>query len=118
MFPLDRIYEKINEMNDVLKESILVKCTTQEEVQFLKKEFRSTKFMGIIGDTFTCCICLDIIKPPVVVASCCKRVVSCKVCNDNWIATTCPHCRSSESVFVDVNCFNEILEHYMEISNN
>ena len=54
----------------------------------------------IVRDTFKCRICHIVpIKPPVIVTKCCKTVLGCEACVNNWFSGTdaltksCPVCR-------------------------
>ncbi|KAK9537991.1 hypothetical protein VZT92_005556 [Zoarces viviparus] len=49
--------------------------------------------------TFWCLICQDVMDNPVV-AQCCRSVIGCRVCVDQWTATTphCPKCRDVDFI--------------------
>ncbi|KAK9519995.1 hypothetical protein VZT92_022682 [Zoarces viviparus] len=49
--------------------------------------------------TFRCLICQDVMDNPVV-AQCCRSVIGCRVCVDQWTATTphCPKCRDVDFI--------------------
>ncbi len=56
-------------------------------------------------DTFKCHICqASPMKPPIIFARCCRRIVGCQECVDSWyhgeeegVARTCPLCRSERA---------------------
>ncbi|XP_056270262.1 uncharacterized protein LOC130193638 [Pseudoliparis swirei] len=47
--------------------------------------------------TFQCLVCRDVMDEPVV-AQCCRSLIGCRVCIDQWSATSthCPKCRDEE----------------------
>lgn len=55
----------------------------------------------IVRDTFQCKICLNILlKPPAMMAKCCRIIIGCEECVNNWysgseaLTKTCPSCRA------------------------
>ena len=74
--------------------------------------------MPFINDTLVCLICLGLISPPVVIATCCKRVIACKLCNDLWTSRICPYCRTNEYQVVESTCFDDILIRMKELAQD
>ena len=75
-------------------------------------------FYAVINDTFMCLICLSLISPPVVIATYCKRVIACKLCNDLWTSRMCPCCRTNECQVVESTCFDYILIRMKEMAQD
>ena len=57
--------------------------------------------LKIIRDSFKCCICHAVpMTPPVIVAKCCKSIVGCESCVNEWysgidaLTKDCPKCRA------------------------
>ena len=55
----------------------------------------------IFQDTFICTICNRVpIKPPLIVTKCCKSILGCEECTNEWYSgpdapnKTCPKCRA------------------------
>ena len=74
--------------------------------------------MPLINDTFLCLICLGLISPPVVIATCCKRVIACKLCNDFWTFRMCPYCRTNEYQVIESTSFDYILIRMKEMTQD
>ena len=57
-------------------------------------------FICILHDSFICNICRKSpMRPPIIYARCCKRLIGCQSCIDEWYvgseqSTTCPVCWS------------------------
>ncbi len=57
----------------------------------------------LLGDTFKCTICQDVINPPVVYSRCCKSMIGCEGCVDMWYGGEdgrtkhCPLCRDDRA---------------------
>ena len=79
------------------------------EIKNLRKEIVSVRSSGIpfelymqMYDTFLCQICrVSPAHPPIIFTNCCKRIVGCKTCVDEWYASgsmdltiRCPLCRA------------------------
>lgn len=61
-------------------------------------------FKRLINDTFKCCICHSVpMKPPVIIARCCKNMLGCQGCVDRWysgpdqMTKLCPICRTDRA---------------------
>ena len=83
----------------------------RHEVESIKskmdKLFAVTKNMpvppglkSLLHDALKCKICHEVpVKPPIIFAKCCKSILGCQTCVDEWYADgglskTCPACRS------------------------
>ena len=53
----------------------------------------------LLQDSFSCPICKLLMTPPVIFAKCCRRVIGCEKCTNEWYSGTnattkpCPYCR-------------------------
>lgn len=62
--------------------------------------------LAIIKETFKCQICLGIISPPAIFGRCCRQMIGCRSCIDEWykgeegLTRQCPLCRG-ERGFAD-----------------
>ena len=61
-------------------------------------------FKRLINDTFKCCICHSVpMKPPVIIARCCKNMLGCQGCVDRWysgpdqMTKLCPICKTDHA---------------------
>lgn len=80
------------------------------EIKGIRKQidavFRITQNMKIppgllrqLRESFQCYICRSTIVPPVIFARCCKRIIGCQTCIDQWYqgaegtSRSCPICR-------------------------
>ena len=54
----------------------------------------------LIRDTFKCKICLTVLMTPPIISKCCKTIVGCEKCVNEWysgpdaLTKTCPSCRA------------------------
>ena len=75
----------------------------------------------LLLENFKCIVCRSVMKPPVIFARCCKRIVGCESCVDTWyrgaqsegnLSQTCPQCRS-ERAYADtcrINGLDDFLQ--------
>lgn len=68
---IDKLIEK-NEQKDIIEKSIL--------------------------ESFKCCVCLKVVSK-VMVAGCCKRIIGCQSCIEQWFSDQdcCPLCKAANS---------------------
>ncbi|XP_057314337.1 uncharacterized protein LOC130655589 [Hydractinia symbiolongicarpus] len=62
-----------------------------------------------LKETFKCVVCQDISASPIAISMCCKQVLGCSTCVDQWTELRCPHCRNEFYETVTVNVFENIL---------
>ena len=63
-------------------------------------------FRKLVVESFKCLICHNIMKPPIIFARCCKRLIGCEECVDEWyrggdnpqtLIKYCPQCRTERA---------------------
>ena len=101
-----------------MDKSTVIGCYSSEEEKLISRAISKLLFMQLINDTFMCLICLGLISPPVVIVTCCNRVIACKLCNDLWTSRMCPYCRTSEYQVVESTCFDDILIRMKEMAQD
>lgn len=94
------------------------------EMQGLRKEikqlFQINKQLPIpiglkrvLHDTFRCCICQSTMVSPVIFGRCCKSMIGCQLCTDQWfrgeegLMQACPKCRA-ERAYTETCAFKGI----------
>ena len=56
--------------------------------------------LALLSEAFKCCICATLMKPPILLARCCKRILECEEGLNTWysgadaLTKTCPQCRA------------------------
>ena len=103
--------------------NVIIRCVesavndTREDIEAIKEAIqdilhlnsRSKLPLGILSllrDAFQCKICLGIpINPPAIVSKCCKTIIGCERCVNEWnngseaLTKTCPSCRAERGYF-------------------
>ncbi len=77
-------------------------------------------------DSFKCCICQDMMEPPVIFSRCCKSLIGCEKCVDAWyegdrgLTKTCPRCRAERALSETCrfNGFDELLTGIKKLIND
>ena len=99
-----------DKLDDIIEELYSVNTTLQNVKGKLDKVFALTKNTRIpmcvkqlISDSLYCKICHAVpITPPIIIALCCKAIVGCQKCVDEWytsedrealLSKSCPACR-------------------------
>ena len=90
----------------------------KRRAQLISRTISKLSFTSLIKDRFVCLICVGLISTPAVIATCCKRVIACKLCNDLWTSRMCPYCRTNEYQVVASTCFYEILIRMKEMAQD
>ncbi|XP_057300950.1 uncharacterized protein LOC130635599 [Hydractinia symbiolongicarpus] len=98
----NHVRESIDEIKTMLQENILL----PRDVGALLK---STLLIEPLKETFKCVVCQDISASPIAISMCCKQVLGCSTCVDQWTELRCPHCRNEFYETVTVNVFENIL---------
>ena len=105
---IGRIESKVD---DVREDIETIKDTIQDILHLNNRSKFPLGLLRLLRDTFQCKICLGIpIKPPVILLKCCKTIIGCERCVNEWysgseaLTKTCPSCRTergySETVIV------------------
>ena len=92
---------------DKLDKLITTLCSIKANIEDINMFTRDTKSKLPIGlrrtleENFKCKICHSLpMRPPIVVAKCCKSMLGCEVCANNWysgedaMVKICPLCRA------------------------
>ena len=90
----------------------------KRRAQLISRGISKLSFTPLINDAFLCLICLGLISSPVVIATSCKRVIACKLCNDLWASRMCPYCRTNKYQVVASTCFYDILIRMKEMAQD
>lgn len=106
----DNVLLQIENLKETFNKTVAIQCLNEEESDLMSKSLKSISLLPIVSDTFTCLICLGMVQPPVALSICCKRILACKSCNDNWLQRTCPNCRKMDYEVIELICFDGILE--------
>ena len=77
----------------------------------------------LLHDAFKCKICLEVpIKPPIIFAKCCRIILGCQACVDNWYAQgglskSCPACRADRALAetIRIHGLDELMEGMKEV---
>ena len=54
-------------------------------------------------------VCLGVMKPPMIFATCYKKLIARKDCMRHWIPDTCPHCRGVTADIIELKQFDDML---------
>lgn len=88
-------------LEDVKKDVIDMKSSLADITTLSSKTKCPMALHRILKDTFQCKICRTApIKPPVILMRCCKSIVGCDTCINNWfsgpsaLTKPCPLCRA------------------------
>ena len=85
-----------------------------DAAETLKEVFRLTPLALKVKDTFQCMVCLGVMKPPVIFATCCKKLIVCKYCMGYWIPDMCPQCRGVTEDNIKLKQFDDILSFFSD----
>ena len=78
----------------------------------------------VINRIFKCLVCFSLARSPVCIGNCCKQVLGCGNCLEQWFVnnTSCPHCRADIGI-EDTNnlvtsAFGELLDRCQILLDN
>lgn len=105
--PLPNRKKRKEEFMQIIKSDIQSIKADVEEIKSLTKD-PDTKlplgFQNEIFGAFKCCICHVVpIRPPLIIAKCCKSIIGCEQCINEWyggedgMTKTCPLCRADRA---------------------
>ena len=86
--------EKLNEIKTVMERNTLIPNMTN--IARLEQAIWSSSLIQPLKDAFFCMICRKLPTPPVVISFCCKIVIGCNSCLENYHDHSCPHCRTKD----------------------
>ena len=92
---------------------VALQCSA-DDVETLKEVFRLTPLASKVKDAFQCMVCLGVMKPPLLFATCCKKLIACKDCMIHWIPDTCPHCRGLTGDNIELKQFDDMLSFFSD----
>ncbi len=91
------IADKIDDLRDDI---VSVKCVMQDVLCLSSSSNIPLGLQRLIRDSFQCKICLAApITPPVMLSKCCKTIIGCESCVNQWysgddaLTKMCPNCR-------------------------
>ena len=109
----DTMNQKLGDINDQTGKMVALKCSVND-VEILKEVFRFTPLASKVKNPFQCMVCLDLIKPLVTFATCCKKSIACKDCMEHWIPDTCPHRRGITGDNIELNQLDNMFSFFSE----
>ena len=86
-------------VDTVLGEMSMIRSVFDEAMVLTKDNQIPPGLRKGLRDTFKCRICLNTISPPLVVMKCCRILLGCEACVNNWftgedaLTKQCPSCR-------------------------
>ncbi|XP_052390753.1 E3 ubiquitin-protein ligase rnf8-A-like [Carassius gibelio] len=101
------------QVEELLEASQGLEAVSQQIQSIVSSAERAmTRTIGTaLKETFSCSICTGIMENPVL-TSCCRSIVGCKLCVNQWEATSaqCPKCRSEEYHVTEVAGLSSALD--------
>lgn len=92
--------QKLEKRIDEIGEDVLeIKETITEMLSLTPNTKLPMGFQRLVRDAFKCQMCHSIPNPPLIVSKCCKQLLGCESCVNNWFGgpdamlKTCPLCR-------------------------
>ena len=115
LFFLDELAAK----QECLKKSIIL---MREEGLLLSRRVTDPRLGSAFLDNFKCLVCHSLSQSPVTVSVCCRQVLGCSTCIDQWFAENnrCLHCRTenAQERTIKLNCFLNVLSLSRELFNS
>jgi len=113
------LMEVINGVKLTLERSIIVSA---EEALNLPTNIADSRLGCQIKRTFNCLVCRHMSASNITMSMCCKQVLGCKTCIDQWFSNqeSCPHCRdvNGKELSISFNCFSEIIDKCRNMFDN
>jgi len=106
------VVEAINEVKEKLNNTVVLSA---EEALSVPQVINDCRLGCSINRVFKCMVCHNLSSSNnVTISTCCKQVLGCKSCIDQWFRDeeSCLHCRevNGREMSVSVNCFSDILD--------
>ena len=104
---LDDLFAIVTDMKSSLDNGVI--CSNREDVAIFRSSMNSTWIKQMLKEMFIFKVCLDLIRPPLVIFSCCKQPLGCELCIDTWLESSSqyPHCRTDNFASMNLNCFDD-----------
>ena len=102
---LNAIKELEKNIKTKIEDTILV-----PQSRALEEAIWSSQLIEPLTDALKCLICHGICVSPIKASPCCKHLLGCKFCIDNWNWPMCPHCRSEDYSRIEFSAFETVLE--------
>ncbi|XP_067303709.1 uncharacterized protein [Pseudorasbora parva] len=111
MYVLHNLKSQMKELLEAYHRLKNVSRLIQEIVSGTQGAAQRPNLATILKETFMCLICRGVMERPVF-TSCCRSVLGCKVCIDQWMENSrqCPKCRSEGVVITEVAGLSNVLE--------
>ena len=100
---LTRINDRLDEMQNQLAESVFVPTRGIQTI------LNSASLVEPMKTAFKCLICQGTSISPVCFSVCCRQLLGCSFCLEQWDELRFPHCRSEDYDKVVVNAFDDLL---------
>ena len=108
------------ELKETLSNAAVIHCNSVEGCTAIGKSVTNARHLDALLQCFQCKVCFEMSTPPVLISSCCKQVLGCQLCVEQWqeTHTTCFLCRaeiSDEDEPISLTCFSDLLSTTREI---
>ena len=107
---VDSVKEKIANLE---RNAIMVSATGGLEIS---RAIPNVQLGEIVNRIFKCLVCFSLARSPVCIGNCCKQMLGCGNCLDQWFVsnTSCPHYQANigiqETNKVLTSAFDELLD--------
>ena len=90
----------------------------------INRPIQNVQLGEVVNQIFKCLVCFSIVRSPVSIGNCCKQVLGCGNCFEQWFVnnTFCPHCR--EDIGIEdknklvISVFDEFLDRCRVLFDN
>ena len=111
--------DELAAVQEYLKKSIIL---TREEGLSLSRWITDKRLGSAFLDSFKCLMCHSLSQSSVTVSACCRQVLGCSTCTDQWFAENnrCLHCRAgnAQEKTIELNCLLNVLNLPRELFNS
>ena len=115
---MDSVKEKIANLE---RNTIMVSAVAGLQIN---RTIQNVQLGEVVNRIFKCLVCFSLARSPVCIGNCCKQVLGCGNCLQQWFVnnTSCPHCRADigiEDTNNLVTCaFDELLDRCRVLLDN
>ena len=99
------ILEELGEIKSMIDGSLIIVSP-----EGLRRSIMATELVEPSLSAFKCLICQSLTTSPTCISICCKQILGCVSCVQQWTELRCPHCRNQDYSFIEVNAFESLLE--------